>query len=1745
LVIFIIIKHNIVIQPMSNLFLVVYVIAQDSGYAIDSDERVFLDQLYRVVKQTKTRQSLLSTVSTMSTDSDTLQEEHLPLVARYIQRTIGLIDADGEVVIIPNQWFATNQADEYAEVIRKSVCEDGSVVYEQDYDEQYVAKYEQYIQQHGYAYYTDSIRIRLGGVDDTSSSSSSSSLASLSNESIAQIVNVKMKTVRYDKDFETRFLDVWGSHYYFPDTQQTSFPHIHDDHFHRKLYGHAKFNYATMLQHDSTQKRTVATYKDHQQLVRNFMSPMTPYHSLLLIHATGTGKTLTTFGITEQFRDLTYAQNKKIHIACPKHEICQEFISYLNTSENETHPVKQYIQSTYADEVADSKHDFEHKYAAQYALDHYRIETYYSIFPKPYYTYVNHLKRLVHSWRVILPTLHTIQRTDYGFRLGASNMLTDQIPILQKILDTLATDFAKHFKEIWKYTIDAVDTENVNIHVTEIHSLVHFEKQIIDEYSDSVFVVDEAHRLIDTIGSSNSDSDSHTESYENKNWRIMLYIIVSILRYHRCRMRILLLTATPMINSDDDFFELLNLLIYNDGIQNEKPFPIMKNMSSRLSHKRRHSAQFIRSIQARVSYFKNSAGKPKQLFAEDVFYNVPFPASQVSVLRRTLFPIILIPQHNVFLENVDNFQTHTIVWDQFTSTSTKHRIPLEALLNTDVTQPHQVYVYVLLNSSVPLETQIRWCTLCGSYLHARHTVIVVGLRDEQQVLRTLSQDCRIQQGLYAQTSIRHPLVAGSPTQAKRSMYHTNHNPTIYATSLHNMDVLLKTYMTHIATDLQNLQYNPSVVATPMQNRAVFTDEKDKTLKYNLANQLIHNWNVNDKTDTVYQPKIDTMLSIMEQLPGNILIYTNEVRLDAKHKTGARILNFLKRRIKDHYAQNKRSRLHKVVVEILHKETLHHLNEGDMTIELNERIQFINKHVLSKRNDVILIGSKEIMEGLTMDEIRQVHILDPAWNMAQIEQVMGRAIRIGNHKKHKQKALHNVSCFLHISLPEQPFYHTASTTLLLQSLNPMERSFSDLHRYRLMRHKIKDVRETDMHIQSNAIDTVFLDDESQTNICVLTDNAAAATTNFPWKIVQHISSTSFLRDKITSLRSVYLKEPATMREPLSHASPYAVPEGMRNEIDWFKHSIPLVFETHRSHFQTFDEIGRAVMPYGHMGGVAQSTVSMYVSLDVEYYSYFLQKTGNTSCCTTHQEVLDQFHHFSQLMQQQLLLNVLLCQYKWYVQTHGTPSDQLATIRVDEVSVLTHPNWAHIATVIPVSLKKLAQSNGVSKHMHKIVRALGLHYVVPVRRGTSQHQTNRNFQEPTLNTLKHRYAYGLRLQNIHEPAVEYALRELVQQNTPIQLERSSYYMVYARPFYSLVPYHIPKASALWNVSRADETSQEHTELTPYSVSLEEEKEKTVANIRLFLYEIIRFGNILVEHLRTRVPRSTLLLYAYEYAFDSMVLQKQEDVLQYSAIHGVDSIFESDTRQYADVFRKSLSERFVEKGKKQTDTFPKHAQHILNEFFPNHSGRMFLKFPKNPASDTCAVHIYEDKGKKQNAQVVYNRKQVSANSPMYRYAVQYFSPIPVHNTSDQQFFHSSPNIHNISTRPIAPNTPLFGYNDVLNFKHKLASRLQMKVCVSDSIRDVPIDSPEVEAHLAAFQQRHRVFETTLLEAEQSLVGKIPTDEMVHVLPSVVQCCKYILLRHTNVFLRFFYAGIVTKHPNKEYYASYKHAIIKKLIG
>lgn len=89
-------------------------------------------------------------------------------------------------------------------------------------------------------------------------------------------------------------------------------------------------------------------------------------------------------------------------------------------------------------------------------------------------------------------------------------------------------------------------------------------------------------------------------------------------------------------------------------------------------------------------------------------------------------------------------------------------------------------------------------------------------------------------------------------------------------------------------------------------------------------------------------------------------------------------------------------------------------------ETRERNRRVFNSPENKNGDIIkvIIGSPIISEGITLKNVRQVHILEPSWNMSRVNQIVGRAIRNMSHAD-LDEADRNVQVFKYVSVYYTP------------------------------------------------------------------------------------------------------------------------------------------------------------------------------------------------------------------------------------------------------------------------------------------------------------------------------------------------------------------------------------------------------------------------------------------------------------------------------------------------------------------------------------------------------------------------------------------------------------------------------------------------------------------------------------------------------------------------------------------------------
>lgn len=147
-------------------------------------------------------------------------------------------------------------------------------------------------------------------------------------------------------------------------------------------------------------------------------------------------------------------------------------------------------------------------------------------------------------------------------------------------------------------------------------------------------------------------------------------------------------------------------------------------------------------------------------------------------------------------------------------------------------------------------------------------------------------------------------------------------------------------------------------------------------------QLSKNPNILTTDLKLYSAKLYNLLQNIKRSPGNIFIYSNYTTAGGT----SLVEKMLSRNGFSKYSSTSKSDLPKYV--IFDRENA----------ENRDKLRKIFNDPENKNGDIIkiVIGSPVMSEGITLKAVRQVHILEPSWNMSRINQIIGRAVRNYSH-----------------------------------------------------------------------------------------------------------------------------------------------------------------------------------------------------------------------------------------------------------------------------------------------------------------------------------------------------------------------------------------------------------------------------------------------------------------------------------------------------------------------------------------------------------------------------------------------------------------------------------------------------------------------------------------------------------------------------------------------------------------------------
>lgn len=389
------------------------------------------------------------------------------------------------------------------------------------------------------------------------------------------------------------------------------YPVVGDPYFSQKIYNKKEFrqyeipeiegnvNNIEKLMKEKCSNRKI---NETQKLLKNFMSPYTPYNGLLVYHGVGVGKTCASISIAENFNNLLKNDNRKIFILVPP-SIEENFKS-------------QIIDISKLDKSND-------EIRKQCTTDIYMTDK-----------FINKLKKIKNEngqfdYNLINKIVKRVIKKNYEF-MGYEKFVN------------LIIDMEKNELDDKKMTKKRNKTS-----LKEIKLIAN--KKIKDMFSNSVIIIDEAHNItMKTVkniqkkiklkktlkGGSDMNSSIMEDSIEEKlednitsirdkerkieNLGKKFPPVLRKVLKTADDIKLILLTATPMFNRAEEIVDLVNYLLINDKR------PILKiedifNSNGDLT--KEGEKKLINKISGYVSYLRgeNPINFPQKLYPIEHF----------------------------------------------------------------------------------------------------------------------------------------------------------------------------------------------------------------------------------------------------------------------------------------------------------------------------------------------------------------------------------------------------------------------------------------------------------------------------------------------------------------------------------------------------------------------------------------------------------------------------------------------------------------------------------------------------------------------------------------------------------------------------------------------------------------------------------------------------------------------------------------------------------------------------------------------------------------------------------------------------------------------------------------------------------------------------------------------------------------------------------------------------------------------
>jgi len=742
-----------------------------------------------------------------------------------------------------------------------------------------------------------------------------------------------------------------------PDKNPYLYPELNDARFNIKIATKKEFN---DTQYDGTVYPNVKEYADilsnadfelspHQAFVKNFLSSQTPYNSLLLYHMLGTGKTCSAIGVCEEMRDYIkqVGTTKRIIIVA---------------SENVQHNFKLQLFDERKLKLIDGLWNIK-GCVGNKLLNEINPMNMKGITREKI---INQIKNLINAYYLFL---------GYG---QFANYIIKTMNYNEEIEQDRRKELEPGKKP--KTQIQAYKDVKVTLNKRII-------RRLKNEFDNRLIVIDEIHNI------------RKSDNAETKRVAINLEYLVKSAE----NMRFLLLSATPMYNSYKEIIWLLNLMNMNDR---RAKIDVSDVFEKDGSFKPNGQEMLIRKATGYVSYVR---GENPYTFPYRVYPNIFAP--------KHTFPHISYPSYQMNLHKIKDPDRERILSLYLTT--------IEECKNCGECQGC-VYKYIihnLRNKQFTITTKKGVVKEMPSFENMEsfgYTLLQTPLESLimsypmdglKQLLDTMPAEKYTDE--YSEDSIdkvapAEPAISAKPTKAKSKPKSKKLNIKDNVEPKNqdggdDSDEVPNTIDPHKLTGKQGLERVMD-----------FTDEKSPPQKINFAYKKKYDGIFSRAKIGTYSAKIKNVLEMIYNTDTNkvsdgiILIYSQYI--DAGLIPMALALEEMGF---TRYGDKAKPLFKTKPTDVVDVRTMKPATDrkdfmparytmitGDKGLSPNN--DFEVKGITNDNNKdghrikVILI-SRAGAEGIDLKFIRQVHILDPWYNMNRLEQIIGRAVRNLSHK----------------------------------------------------------------------------------------------------------------------------------------------------------------------------------------------------------------------------------------------------------------------------------------------------------------------------------------------------------------------------------------------------------------------------------------------------------------------------------------------------------------------------------------------------------------------------------------------------------------------------------------------------------------------------------------------------------------------------------------------------------------------------